>query len=148
MYIVPSNFRPHTRMAAYLLNGPGRHRRRRGIRGMGDDSLFTNAPVEVIQPDSIQTPQVFVDPVMNQNPIASGQNYNPALNAFFNATPAQAAQMVANSSAAANAVTAAPFAVAPPASTIFGMKTSTVLLGGAGIVAALLFAGGSGKRRR
>jgi len=44
-YIYPANFTPQRRnLGAYLLNGP-RRPRRRGIRGMGDDTTDGTLPL-------------------------------------------------------------------------------------------------------
>ena len=150
MYIVPSNFRPHTRMAAYLLNGPGRHRRRRGMRGMGDATTDGTLPLTPSN-DYILDPLTPVQQPYDTGMIAvgtplatPGQNYNSALVNYFNPSAAQSAQMAINSLAPVGGGAPLPPGVQPS-----GISSGTFLMLAAGVAAfALVSGGGSGKRRR
>jgi hypothetical protein len=102
------------------------------------NSPMTNAPAGVVTPDSIQVPQFYTAPSMltPADTVPVGQNYNPAIAALFNASPLQAAQMAINSAILpANALTAPQIAAAPY------LSSTTLLLGGAGILALFMFAG-------
>lgn len=146
MYIAPYNVLER-RMGSYLLSGPGRHRfmpRRPDRRQLGQDAIDTGnlplAPINVNETLSPLTPAADTGMIAAGTRLAPpGQNYSPALTAYFNATPAQAAQMIANSSP--GALVTAP---AKPS----GISTNLLLLAAAGVAAFMVIGGGGKKRRR
>jgi hypothetical protein len=99
MYIYPQNFRPRTRkLGAYLLNGP-RSRRRglsgtwrrydlRGLRGLGDDSIFVD-PNTAYNPNLLPLPLTPPD-TSNTTPLNTQSPNGPFIG------PVQGGQQILN----------------------------------------------------
>lgn len=165
MYIFPSNFKPQLRgLGSYLLSGPGRHRRRRGMRGMGQDAssgysdpitgewidtsgqaaagaigpgiqpTYTNVSNLPLAPANPNEPLTALTTPYNTGMIAAGTPLAPAGQNY--------------SSAIASFFNPSPAQAAQMALPTSGISSGTLLLLGAAAVGFMLISGGGGKRRR